>query len=235
MNRILIVEDETNIARLIEMSLSRAGYSCTVLNDGMEAANCIEQNSFDLAILDIMLPGLDGYALLEYLRPMGTPVIFITAKSAVKDRVQGLRLGADDYLVKPFEIEELLARIRVLSRKRVGHKSNQFTVADLTLDVERRQVYRAGREIRLLPKEFSILECLMRGKGNVLSRRQIEDSIWNYDDTPSSNNVDVYISKLRKKIDGDSPVKLLHTIRGVGWVLREDGAAALSGQNGKEV
>ena len=112
---------------------------------------------------------------------------------------------------------------------------NELLFRDLTLDVERRQVYRAGREIRLLPKEFSILECLMRGKGNVLSRRQIEDSIWNYDDTPSSNNVDVYISKLRKKIDGDSPVKLLHTIRGVGWVLREDGAAALSGQNGKEV
>lgn len=235
--RILVVEDEADLNLLLCKVLTRAGYTVDGCMDGEEAELHLMGAEYDGILLDVMLPKKDGYTLVQELRAKGadTPVLFLTARDSVADRVRGLDLGGDDYLVKPFDFDELLARIRVLSRKRVGHKSNQFTVADLTLDVERRQVYRAGREIRLLPKEFSILECLMRGKGNVLSRRQIEDSIWNYDDTPSSNNVDVYISKLRKKIDGDSPVKLLHTIRGVGWVLREDGAAALSGQNGKEV
>ena len=235
--RILVVEDEQDMNLLIQKVLKRSGYSVDGCFDGQEAEDYLAGTEYDVILLDVMLPKRDGYQLVADLRSKGmdTPVLFLTARDSIADRVKGLDLGADDYLVKPFDFDELLARIRVLSRKRVGHKSNQFTVADLTLDVERRQVYRAGQEIRLLPKEFSILECLMRGKGNVLSRRQIEDSIWNYDDTPSSNNVDVYISKLRKKIDGDSPVKLLHTIRGVGWVLREDGAAALAGQDGKEV
>ena len=235
--RILVVEDEQDMNLLIQKVLKRSGYSVDGCFDGQEAEDYLAGTEYDVILLDVMLPKRDGYQLVADLRIKGvdTPVLFLTARDSIADRVKGLDLGADDYLVKPFDFDELLARIRVLSRKRVGHKSNQFTVADLTLDVERRQVYRAGQEIRLLPKEFSILECLMRGKGNVLSRRQIEDSIWNYDDTPSSNNVDVYISKLRKKIDGDSPVKLLHTIRGVGWVLRDDGAAALAGQDGKEV
>ncbi len=235
--RILVVEDEQDMNLLIQKVLKRSGYSVDGCFDGQEAEDYLAGTEYDVILLDVMLPKRDGYQLVADLRGKGvdTPVLFLTARDSIADRVKGLDLGADDYLVKPFDFDELLARIRVLSRKRVGHKSNQFTVADLTLDVERRQVYRAGQEIRLLPKEFSILECLIRGKGNVLSRRQIEDSIWNYDDTPSSNNVDVYISKLRKKIDGDSPVKLLHTIRGVGWVLRDDGAAALAGQDGKEV
>ena len=235
--RILVVEDEQDMNLLIQKVLKRSGYSVDGCFDGQEAEDYLAGTEYDVILLDVMLPKRDGYQLVADLRSKGvdTPVLFLTARDSIADRVKGLDLGADDYLVKPFDFDELLARIRVLSRKRVGHKSNQFTVADLTLDVERRQVYRAGQEIRLLPKEFSILECMMRGKGNVLSRRQIEDSIWNYDDTPSSNNVDVYISKLRKKIDGDSPVKLLHTIRGVGWVLRDDGAAALAGQDGKEV
>ena len=235
--RILWVEDEQDMNLLIQKVLKRSGYSVDGCFDGQEAEDYLAGTEYDVILLDVMLPKRDGYQLVADMRGKGvdTPVLFLTARDSIADRVKGLDLGADDYLVKPFDFDELLARIRVLSRKRVGHKSNQFTVADLTLDVERRQVYRAGQEIRLLPKEFSILECLMRGKGNVLSRRQIEDSIWNYDDTPSSNNVDVYISKLRKKIDGDSPVKLLHTIRGVGWVLRDDGAAALAGQDGKEV
>ncbi|WP_297290404.1 response regulator transcription factor [uncultured Flavonifractor sp.] len=235
--RILVVEDEQDMNLLIQKVLKRSGYSVDGCFDGQEAEDYLAGTEYDVILLDVMLPKRDGYQLVADLRSKGvdTPVLFLTARDSIADRVKGLDLGADDYLVKPFDFDELLARIRVLSRKRVGHKSNQFTVADLTLDVERRQVYRAGQEIHLLPKEFSILECLIRGKGNVLSRRQIEDSIWNYDDTPSSNNVDVYISKLRKKIDGDSPVKLLHTIRGVGWVLREDRAAALAGQDGKEV
>ena len=173
-----------------------------------------------------MLPKKNGYELVQQMRQKGsdTPVLFLTARDSVADRVKGLDLGADDYFVKPIDFEELLARIRALTRKHVGHRSNCFTLADLTLDTEKKTVTRGGVEIRLLPKEYSILECLMRNQGAILSRRQIEDSIWDYDASLSSNNVDVYISKLRRKIDGDSSNKLLHTVRGMGWVLRDDSA-----------
>ena len=232
--RILVVEDERDLNQLIQKVLKKSGYSVDGCLDGAEAMLYLEGAQYDVVLLDVMLPGQDGYQIVADMRRRGmdTPVLFLTARDSIADRVRGLDLGADDYLVKPFAFDELLARIRVLSRKRVGHRSNLFTVADLTLDVERRQVRRGGREISLLPKEFSILECLMRNQGAVLSRRQIEESIWSYDDAPSSNNVDVYISKLRKKIDGEDPVKLLHTIRGVGWVLREEETGV---QTGKEV
>ena len=232
--RILVVEDERDLNRILTKTLTKAGYTVDGCYDGEEAMDFLETAEYDVMLLDVMLPKQDGYQVVAEMRRRGmdTPVLFLTARDSVADRVQGLDLGADDYLVKPFDFDELLARIRVLSRKRVGHRSNLFTVADLTLDVERRQVRRGGREISLLPKEFSILECLMRNQGTVLSRRQIEESIWSYDDAPSSNNVDVYISKLRKKIDGEDPVKLLHTIRGVGWVLREEETGV---QTGKEV
>ena len=232
--RILVVEDERDLNQLIQKVLKKSGYSVDSCFDGEEAMDFLETAEYDVMLLDVMLPKQDGYQVVAEMRRRGmdTPVLFLTARDSIADRVKGLDLGADDYLVKPFDFDELLARIRVLSRKRVGHRSNLFTVADLTLDVERRQVRRGGREISLLPKEFSILECLMRNQGTVLSRRQIEESIWSYDDAPSSNNVDVYISKLRKKIDGEDPVKLLHTIRGVGWVLREEETGV---QTGKEV
>ena len=232
--RILVVEDEQDLNQLIQKVLKKSGYSVDSCFDGEEAMDFLETAEYDVMLLDVMLPKQDGYQVVAEMRRRGmdTPVLFLTARDSIADRVKGLDLGADDYLVKPFDFDELLARIRVLSRKRVGHRSNLFTVADLTLDVERRQVRRGGREISLLPKEFSILECLMRNQGTVLSRRQIEESIWSYDDAPSSNNVDVYISKLRKKIDGEDPVKLLHTIRGVGWVLREEETGV---QTGKEV
>lgn len=222
--RVLVVEDELDLNRLIQRVLKKSGYSVDSCLDGEEAMLFLEGTEYDAVLLDVMLPKKDGYQIVEEMRRRGmdTPVLFLTARDSIADRVRGLDLGADDYLVKPFAFDELLARIRVMSRKRVGHRSNRFSVADLTLDVERRQVCRGGQEIRLLPKEFSILECLIRSKGSVLSRRQIEDSIWNYDDSPSSNNVDVYISKLRKKIDDGFSPKLLHTIRGVGWVLREE-------------
>ena len=221
--RVLVVEDERDMNQLIQKVLKKSGYSVDSCFDGEEAMLYLDTTDYDVMLLDVMLPKRDGYQVVEEMRRRGmdTPVLFLTARDSIADRVRGLDLGADDYLVKPFDFEELLARIRVLSRKRVGHRSNQFTVGDLTMDVEKRQVFRGGQEVRLLPKEFSILECLLRSKGTVLSRRQIEDSIWSYEDSPSSNNVDVYISKLRKKIDGDNPVKLLHTIRGVGWSLRE--------------
>lgn len=222
MNRILIVEDETAISRLIEMSLSRAGYDCTVANDGLTAANCIENSGFDLALLDIMLPGLDGYALLDYLRPMGTPVIFITAKSSLKDRVQGLRLGADDYLVKPFALAELLARLRVLIRRRSDQVSDIITVGDLQVDCAARTAARGGQGIPLSAKEFAVLEYLARNAGVVLSRERISHGVWNYDYEGGSNVVDVYIRYLRKKIDEGRDRKLIHTVRGVGYVLREE-------------
>ena len=157
MNRILIVEDEATISRLIEVSLTRAGYACTVANDGLAAADQIEQQDFDLALLDIMLPGLDGYELLDYLRPLGTPVIFITAKGTTKDRVKGLSRGADDYLVKPFEVEELLARVGAVLR-RTGRGGQLLTAFGVTLDVSGRSVTQDGNPVELTPREFALLE-----------------------------------------------------------------------------
>ena len=179
---------------------------------------------YDAILLDIMMPKVDGYELLKRIRDKGidTPVLFLTAKDAIADRVKGLDLGADDYLVKPFDFEELLARIRVMTRKSSGNHSNLFTYEDLSVDTKKRTIFRNGEEIILLPKEFTILEHLIRNQGTVLSREQLENQIWNYEYSGSSNNIDVYMSKLRKKIDGNHSVKLLHTIRGVGWVLRKE-------------
>jgi DNA-binding response OmpR family regulator len=162
--------------------------------------------------------------VLRRLRARGitVPVLFLTARDTVEDRVRGLDLGADDYLVKPFDFAELLARIRVMTRKSVGSRSNVFTLADLTVDTARHIVTRGGRELALIAKEYAILEHLIRQRGAIVSREQLEDRIWSFEGAGSSNNIDVYISRLRKKIDGDSTVKLLHTVRGVGWALREE-------------
>ena len=161
---------------------------------------------------------------MSELRGQGldTPVLFLTARDSVADRVRGLDLGGDDYLVKPFDFDELLARIRAMTRKHAGSRTNTFTVGDLTVDIRRQTAERAGREIALLPKEFAILEHLIRNKGAVIAREQLEDRIWNYEYTGSSNNVDVYMSRLRKKVDEGFDTKLIHTVRGAGWVLRED-------------
>lgn len=228
--RILVVEDARDMNRLIEKTLKKDGYSVDCCFDGEEALTCLLGAEYDAVLLDVMMPKLDGYSLLKQLRDRNfdTPVLFLTAKDAVADRVRGLDLGADDYLVKPFAFDELLARIRAMTRKRAGNRKNQFSIADLTVDIERRTVFRDGKEITLIPKEFSLLECLIRNQGVVLSREQLENQIWNYEFSGSSNNIDVYISRLRKKIDtGDRP-KLLHTIRGVGWVLKTDEAGELS-------
>ena len=221
--RILVVEDEIDMNRLIVKTLKKADYSVDGCFDGEEAKNYLIGAEYDGVILDVMMPKLDGYGLLEWMRGKGieTPVLFLTARDAVNDRVKGLDLGADDYLVKPFDFGELLARIRVMTRKRNGSCSNVFAVADLSVDVHKRMVSRGGEDISLLPKEFTILEHLIRNKGIVMSREQLEDKIWNYDYAGSSNNIDGYISRLRKKIDGEGKQKLIHTIKGVGWVLRE--------------
>ncbi len=222
--RVLVVEDAKDMNRLIVKTLTRAGYSVDGCYNGEEALDFLAGAEYDAILLDVMMPKMDGYALLEKLRSQGmdTPVLFLTARDAISDRVKGLDLGADDYLVKPFDFEELLARIRAMTRKKAGKRSNVFTLGDLQVDAQSHTVTRGGQEINLLPKEFTILEYMIRNQGTVLSREQLENQIWNYERSGSSNNIDVYISKLRKKIDGDGQSRLLHTIRGVGWVLRTE-------------
>ena len=227
--RILVAEDAWDMNHLIVKVLKKTGYNVDSCFDGEEAWLFLGGAEYDAVLLDVMMPKLDGYSLLKRMRDQGmdTPVLFLTAKDAVADRVKGLDLGADDYLVKPFDFDELLARIRAMTRKRAGSCSNLFTISDLEVDTKRRTAKRGGVEIALLPKEFSILEYMIRNQGIVLSREQLEDQIWNYEYTGSSNNMDVYISRLRKKIDHGNSCKLLHTIRGVGWVLKVDGAEEL--------
>ncbi|MCI7125047.1 MAG: response regulator transcription factor [Agathobaculum sp.] len=222
--RVLVVEDARDMNRLIVKTLTRAGYSVDGCYNGEEALDCLLGAAYDAIILDVMMPRMDGYELLRRLREQGvdTPVLFLTARDTVADRVKGLDLGADDYLIKPFDFDELLARIRAMTRKHTGLRSNLLTLGDLTVDTQRHTAARAGQEIALLPKEFAILEYMMRNQGIVLSREQLENQIWNYEYAGSSNNIDVYISKLRKKIDGGHDTRLLHTIRGVGWVLRAE-------------
>ena len=221
--RILVVEDERDLNLLIQKVLKKAGYTVDGCYDGEEAQLHLLGAEYDAILLDVMMPKKDGYTLVRELREQGadTPVLFLTARDSVSDRVKGLDLGADDYIIKPFDFDELLARIRAMTRKHAGQRTNRFTAGDLILDVEQRRVTRGGEEVQLLPKEYSILEYLLRNKGKVLSREQIEDRIWNYEYSGSSNNVDGYMSRLRKKIDGSREQKLIHTVKGVGWTVRE--------------
>lgn len=222
--RILVVEDEKDLNRIITKTFTKSGYTVDSCLDGNEVEHYLAGAEYDAILMDVMLPGKDGFTIVGQMRDRGvdTPVLFLTARDSVADRVTGLDLGGDDYLVKPFDFEELLARIRAMTRKHAGNRSNVFTLADLTVDTRRQRVERGGREIKLLPKEFAILEHLIRNKGAVISREQLEDRIWNYEYSGSSNNVDVYMSKLRKKLDEGYDTKLIHTVRGAGWVLRED-------------
>lgn len=224
--RILVVEDEKDLNRIITKTLIKSGYTVDSCLDGNEVEHYLAGAEYDAILMDVMLPGKDGFTIVGQMRDRGvdTPVLFLTARDSVADRVTGLDLGGDDYLVKPFDFEELLARIRAMTRKHAGSRSNVFTLADLSVDTRRQRVERGGREIALLPKEFAILEHLIRNKGAVISREQLEDRIWNYEYSGSSNNVDVYMSRLRKKLDEGYDVKLIHTVRGAGWVLREDKA-----------
>ena len=221
--RVLVVEDTKDMNLLIVKTLKKAGYSVDGCFDGEEAKLHLIGAKYDAILLDIMMPKLNGYDLLKYIREKGidTPVLFLTAKDAISDRVKGMDMGDDDYLLKTFDFEELLARIRVMTRKHSGSRSNIFIFSDLIVDTQKRTVTRSGEEISLIPKEFTILEHLIRNQGAVLSREQLENRIWNYEYSGSSNNIDVYMSRLRKKIDGKHSLKLIHTIRGVGWVLRE--------------
>lgn len=199
MTHVLIVEDEHLIARLIEMSLTRAGYDCTVAGDGRTAADLIEENDYDLALLDIMLPGLDGYELLDYLRPQGVPVIFITAKGTVRERVEGLRRGADDYIVKPFVVEELLARVESVLRR--AGRGNVMQAFDVVLDVGEHTVTQNGQPVDLTPNEFELLEQLMRNRGAALYRDTLYERVWGGDRAETdTRTLDLHIMRLRRKL-----------------------------------
>lgn len=220
--RLLIVEDEKDLRNILKKRLVKEHYSVDTCGNGEEAMDFISMTSYDGILLDIMLPGKDGFTILKEVRAMGnnTPILLLTARDGVEDRVKGLDLGADDYLIKPFAFEELLARIRVMMRRKPQFITNQLRVADLVLDRDTKQVIRAGKEITLSSKEFMVLECLMRNKNIVMSRSQIEQNAWNYDFEGGSNVIDVYIRYLRKKIDTGFEKKLIHTVRGVGYVMR---------------
>ena len=217
MNRILIVEDEVPIAQLIEMSLARAGYQCEAVNDGCAAADKIEQNDYDLVLLDIMLPGLDGYELLEYLRPMGTPVIFITAKGTLGDRVRGLNLGADDYIVKPFEVAELVARVESVLR-RTGRGGALLRAWDVTVDTVARSA--TGVPVALTPREFDLLEQLLRNRGAALYRDVLFERVWGGEMDDGTRTLDLHIQRLRKKLGWQEHIK---TVYKVGYLLEMEG------------
>lgn len=222
--RLLFAEDQPQLRRSVSRALMAAGYSVDAVADGAEALEDLEGASYDAIVLDVMMPRVDGLTVLRTLRGRGdaTPVLLLTARDAVEQRVEGLDAGADDYLVKPFALEELLARLRVLTRRKGSGRTNVYTLADLTVDVSARTAERGGTELSLSAREYALLEYLIRNKGIILSREQIENNLWNYDYAGGTNVVDVYISYLRKKLDGGREKKLLHTVRGMGWVLKED-------------
>ena len=224
--RLLLAEDERDLNRLITKKLTSAGYSVDSFFDGEEAIHVLSYTDYDGVILDIMMPKADGFAVLRALRERGktTPVLFLTARDAIADRVRGLDSGANDYLVKPFAFEELLARIRAMTRLSFGASESVLTVGDLTLNLATQEVRRGGQPITLSAKEYALLEYLMHNQGIVLSREKIENHIWNLDYEGGTNVVDVYISYLRKKIDEGHKEKLIHTVRGRGYVLREEKA-----------
>ena len=218
--RFLVVEDEQRIADFLKRGLESAGYAVDTAPDGKTAMDMVHGTDYDLIILDMMLPDMDGLKVLERVRNRKTspPVLILSARGSVDDRVKGLELGADDYLVKPFAFVELLARVRVLLR-RGAPTPERLQVGDLVLDCIRRRVTRNGEAIELAPKEFSILEYLMRNRGRPLSRTMIVEHVWDMDYDGLTNIVDVYIRHLRSKIDDKWPAKLLHTVRGIGYML----------------
>lgn len=222
--RILVVEDEPELNRLLTKRLKSAGYSVDSCMDGRDALDHLPGAEYDALVLDIMLPGISGLEVLRRMRSASntTPVLLLTARDSIEDRVIGLDAGADDYLVKPFAFDELLARLRVLLRRKSGAVSDVITIADLVVDCAGRTAERAGRPVTLSSKEFAVLEYLARNSGVVLSREKISRHIWNYDYEGGSNVVDVYIRYLRKKLDEGFEPKLIHTVRGAGYVLRVD-------------
>lgn len=222
--RILVAEDERDLNSLLCASLTEEGYSVDGCFNGEDAFYYASNTAYDIIIMDVMMPELDGFGAVQKMRKNGitTPVLFLTAKSKTEDRIYGLESGGDYYLSKPFNMDELFAVIRALMRKYSNNKTNVFQVCDLVVDVASKKVTRAGKEITLTSKEFSLLEYMIRHKGMVLSREMIENNLWNYDYEGGTNVIDVYIGYLRRKIDNGFDTKLITTVWGMGWKFREE-------------
>ncbi|HVQ76654.1 MAG TPA: response regulator transcription factor [Candidatus Binatia bacterium] len=222
--RVLVVEDERKVASFIRQGLQEEGYAVELASDGEEALDLILQGPpYDLIVLDVMMPRRDGFGVVRAVRERGlqTPVLLLTARDSVGDRVSGLDLGADDYLTKPFAFDEFLARVRALLRRGQGQRAPVLRLGTLSLDPATRRVVRADRRIDLTAREYALLECFMRNVGRVLSRSQLAERVWGLDFDPGSNVVDVYVGYLRRKIDGPGDARLLHTLRGAGYVMKE--------------
>jgi len=220
--KILIIEDEPKTGKFLKKGLTEAGFVADAAADGRDGLHLALTESYDLVVLDVMLPGIDGWEVLREMRRAGRqfPVLFLTARDQVDDRVKGLELGADDYLVKPFAFSELLARVRTLLRRgSIGHASENLKVADLELNLLRRRVMRAGKRINITPKEFALLELMMRRQGEVLPRSLIASQVWDMNFDSDTNVIDVAVRRLRAKIDDDFDTKLIRTMRGMGYIL----------------
>src|SRR5512142_1835122 len=221
--RVLVIEDDEAILKMLRRSLVYEGYQVDTAIEGQSGLNLARDEHPDIVVLDWMLPGMDGLEVCRRLRSGGNiPILMLTAKDTIQDRVQGLDAGADDYLVKPFELDELLARIRALLRRTQPERSQVLQFADLTLDTGTRQAYRKGRVISLTAKEYDLLELFLRHPRQVLTREMIFDRVWGYDFGGESNVLDVYIRYLRQKLEIEGETRLIHTVRGVGYVLREN-------------
>ncbi len=222
--RLLVIEDEKSLLKIIAKRLKEEGYSIDAVTNGRDGENYIYSTDYDCIILDIMIPIVDGLTLLRRIRAkkISTPILLLTARDSIEDRVVGLDTGADDYLIKPFSFDELLARVRALLRRQKEKRDIVLSVGDLKLDTVTREVKRGDRSIELTSKEYSILEYFLKNKNRVLTKSQIAEHVWNYDFEYNSNIVEVYIRYLRRKIDEDFENKLIHTIRGGGYVLRDE-------------
>ncbi|MBK8267277.1 MAG: winged helix-turn-helix domain-containing protein [Planctomycetes bacterium] len=222
--RALVIEDDPGVATFIQRGMKENSFSVDYSGDGREGLEFALRDSYDVIVLDLMLPGIDGFAVIKGIRQKGlvTPIICLTARDAVDDRIKGLDLGADDYLAKPFSFAELLARIRALMRRGTLLTVNPIIVADLSIDIVTRHVFRQGKRIELSSREFALLEFLGRHAGQVVSRTMILEKIWDMNRDPQTNVVDVHINRLRKKVDHGHSAALIHTIRGVGYVLRSE-------------
>ena len=222
--KILVVEDEKDLNNIITKHLKKNNFSVDSVFNGEEALEYLDYGAYDLIILDIMLPKVNGYEVIKKLRENKNEIaiLMLTARDSVEDKIKGLDLGADDYLIKPFDFGELLARIRALVRRKYGNTSNTMEIDDLCIDIAKKTVVRGGKNIELTGKEYEVLEYLIQNKGHVLSRDKIRDSVWDYGYEGESNIIDVLIKNIRKKIDIGNSKQLIHTKRGLGYVLKED-------------
>ena len=222
--KILLAEDEVDLNNVVTRYLKKNGYSIDSVLDGEEALDYLEYGEYDLVILDIMMPKVDGFEVIKKLRNKGnhTSILMLTARDSADDKVKGLDLGADDYIVKPFDFNELMARIRAVVRRKYGNSSNKLVIGDLILDTSEKSVTRAGKQIELTGKEYEVLEYLMQSKNRILSREQIKEHVWDFDYEGDSNIIDVLIKNIRKKIDVEAGKQIIYTKRGLGYVIKED-------------